>query len=169
MRRSCERRGRCSLSFRAAPWAEAFFPFRVPVAMGPCVAGTTSTREYFGIGGISRPASCRYRWPRRIGKDRADGLALQGDAGALRHRRDHQRHLYQMGCGISGALGVADPGSHRRRRDWRLPAYGDTRGRLDESCRGRRHAREVSRSRSGADRIRRGTISPPPSRRNWPI
>ena len=104
---------------------------------------------------FSRPASDRHRWSRRLRQDRADGPALQVDARALRHRRDHQRHLHQMGCGVSGALGLADAGPHRRRRDRRLPAHRDPRGRLDESRRGRRHAREISQSRSGADRIRR--------------
>jgi urease accessory protein len=44
---------------------------------------------------------------------------------------------------VSGALGLADAGSHRRRRDRRLPAHRDPRGRLDESRRRRRHAREI--------------------------
>ena len=73
----------------------------------------------------------------------------------LRDRRHHQRHLHQMGRRISGALGRAGRRSHRRRRNRRLPAHRDPRGRLDQSRRGRRHAGEISRSRSGADRIRR--------------
>ncbi|MGY3462015.1 Ni2+-binding GTPase involved in maturation of urease and hydrogenase [Bradyrhizobium sp. LM3.4] len=40
-------------------------------------------------------------------------------------------------------------------RDRRLPAYRDPRGCLDESRRGGGHARQVSRARSRADRIRR--------------
>ena len=62
----------------------------------------------------------------------------------LRHRRHHQRHLHQVGRRVSGALRLARARPHRRRRDRRLPAYRDPRGRLDESRRGRRHAGEIS-------------------------
>ena len=52
----------------------------------------------------------------------------------------------------SGALARR---AHRRRRNRRLPAHRHPRGCFHQSRRGRRHARQVSRSRSGADRIRR--------------
>ena len=54
-----------------------------------------------------------------------------------------------------GALRRAGARAHRRRRDRRLPAHRDPRGRLDQSRRGRRHAQEISRPRSDPDRIRR--------------
>ena len=74
---------------------------------------------------------------------------------ALRHRRDHQRHLHQVGRRVPGALRRARAGAHRRRRDRRLPAHRDPRGRLDQPRRGRRHAQALSRSRSDPDRIGR--------------
>ncbi len=73
----------------------------------------------------------------------------------LRDRGDHQRHLHQVGRRISGALRRARARAHRRRRDRRLPAHRDPRGCVDQSRRRVGDAKEVSRSRSGADRIRR--------------
>ena len=54
-----------------------------------------------------------------------------------------------------GALRRARARAHRRRRDRRLPAHRDPRGRLDQPRRGRRDAREISRPRPDPDRIRR--------------
>jgi len=51
-----------------------------------------------------------------------------------------------MGCGISGALGVADAGSHRRRRDRRMPHTAIREDASMNSCRGRRHEREFASS-----------------------
>ena len=90
------------------------------------------------------PAPGRYRRPGRIRQDRADGRAVQGDARQLRHRRHHQRHLHQVGCGISGAVGLARRRAHHRGRNRRLSAYRDSGRCLDESRGGRRHARKVS-------------------------
>jgi len=68
-------------------------------------------------------------------------------ARALRHRRHHQRHLYQMGRRIPGApSGSLDgPGPHRRGRDRRLPRHTAIPRRMPRMnlARGRRHAREI--------------------------
>src|ERR1700750_3303811 len=89
-------------------------------------AGTTTT---VGLSNVifSRPASDRRGRPGRLREDRADGSVVQVAARALRHRRDHQRYLYEMGCGIPRAFGFVDAGSHRWGRDRRLPAYCDPR------------------------------------------
>ena len=83
----------------------------------------------------------RHRRPGRLRQDRADGCAVQDAARPLRDRRHHQRHLHQVGRRISGALRRARARAHRRRRDRRLSAHRDPRGCLDQSRRGRRHAR----------------------------
>ena len=88
----------------------------------------------------ARSAARRRRRPGRLRQDRADGRLVQGAARALRDRRDHQRHLHQVGRRISGALRRARARAHRRRRDRRLSAHRDPRGRLDQSRGGRRHA-----------------------------
>ena len=104
---------------------------------------------------ITRPVARRRRRSGRLRQDRADGRAVQAAARSLRDRGDHQRHLHQVGRRISGALRRARARAHRRRRDRRLPAHRDPRGCLDQSRRGVGDAKEISRSRSGADRIRR--------------
>ena len=93
-----------------------------------------------------RPAARRRRRPGRLRQDRADGRPVQAHARALRDRRHHQRHLHQMGRRLSGALRRARARAHRRRRDRRLPAHRHSRGRLDQSRRGGRHARASFRS-----------------------
>src|SRR5438552_11023616 len=85
----------------AALWPQRVANNQILWLWVPAFAGTTIGTSH---GFVSRPASDWRRWSRRLGKDRADGPALQGDARALRHRRDHQRHLHQMGRGISGAV-----------------------------------------------------------------
>ena len=87
------------------------------------------------------PLARRHRRPGRLRQDRADGRAVQAPARPLRHRRHHQRHLHQGGRRIPDALRRAAARAHRRRRDRRLPAHRDPRGRLDQPRRGRRHAR----------------------------
>ena len=91
-----------------------------------------------------RPPARRHRRSGRLRQDRADGCAVQEAARQIRDRGDHQRHLHQVGCRISGALRRARRRTHRRRRDRRLSAYGDPRGCLDQSRRRRRHARALS-------------------------
>ena len=93
----------------------------------------------------ARTLARRHRRSGRLRQDGADGPALQEHARDLRHRRHHQRHLHQVGCRISGARRLAHARPHRRRRDRRLSAHRDPRGRLDEPRRRRRHAREISR------------------------
>ena len=53
-------------------------------------------------------------------------------------RRDHQRHLHQRGRRVPDARRRAAAGAHHRRRDRRLPAHRDPRGRLDQPRRRRR-------------------------------
>ena len=84
-----------------------------------------------------RTPAGRRRRPGRLRQDVADGYAVQAPARPLRHRGHHQRHLHQVGRRISHPLGRAAAGAHRRRRDRRLPAHRDPRGRLDEPRRGR--------------------------------
>ena len=85
-----------------------------------------------------RTASRRRRRAGRLRQDGAGRSPLQAHARALRHRRRDQRHLHQGGCPVPDPLGRAGAGAHRRGRDRRLPAYGDPRGCLDQSRRGRR-------------------------------
>src|SRR5215831_17576035 len=54
-----------------------------------------------------RPAPRWRRRPCRLRQDVLDGCAMQAPARSLRHRSNHQRHLYQVGCQYlvrSGAL-----------------------------------------------------------------
>ena len=74
---------------------------------------------------------------------------------ALRHRRHHQRHLHQGGRRVPHPLRRAAPGPHPRRRDRRLPAHRDPRGRLDQPRRGRRAPPALPQPRPGPHRIRR--------------
>ena len=102
-----------------------------------------------------RPAPRRRRRPGRLRQDGADGRALQGAPRPLRHRRHHQRHLHQGGRRVPDPLRRAAAGAHPRRRDRRLPAYGDPRGRLDQPRRHRRAPPAVPGARPGAGRIGR--------------
>ena len=53
------------------------------------------------------------------------------------HRRRHQRHLHRGGRAVPGAQRGARARAHHRRRDRRLPAHGDPRGRVDQPRGGR--------------------------------
>ena len=54
-------------------------------------------------------------------------------ARALSARGRHQRHLYRRGREISRHARGVDARPHHRRRNRRLPAYRDTRRRVDQS------------------------------------
>ena len=105
----------------------------------------------------ARPAARRHRRPGRRRQDRADGPALQADARSLVDRGGHQRHLHPRGRRVPDAQPGAAAGADRRRRDRRLPAHRDPRGRLDQPRRDRRPGAEVPRPRPGADRVRAAT------------
>ena len=83
---------------------------------------------------------------------------------ALVDRRDHQRHLHPRGRRVPDALPGAAARAHRRRRDRRLPAHRDPRGRLDQPRRRRRAGAPLPRPRlilieSGGDNLS-ATFSP---------
>ena len=110
----------------------------------------------------------RCRRSGRLGQDGAGRASVQDDARHLRHRRRHQRHLHQGRCRVPDARRRAGAGPDRRRRDRRLSAYGDPRGRLDQPRRRLGHRAQVAGPRDRLRRIRAATISPPPSRPSWP-
>ena len=87
----------------------------------------------------ARTPARRRRRPGRLRQDGADGRAVQAPPRPLRHRRHHQRHLHQGGRRVPDALRRAGARAHHGRRDRRLPAHRDPRGRLDQPRRGRRH------------------------------
>ena len=114
------------------------------------------------------PAAHRHRRAGRLGQDRADGPAVQAHARPLRDRRDHQRHLYPRGRRVPDPQRRAAARAHPRRRDRRLPAHRDPRGRLDQPRRGRRDERACFRGSTDPDRVRAATTWRRPSRRSWP-
>ena len=59
----------------------------------------------------------------------------------------HKRHLYPRGRRVPDAQPGAAARADHRRRDWRLSAHGDPRGRLDQPRGGRRDGAEVPRPR----------------------
>ena len=58
--------------------------------------------------------------------------------------------------------------AHHGRRDRRLPAHRDPRGRLDQPRGGRPHAGEVSRTPTSSSSSPAATTWPPPSAPSWP-
>ena len=74
----------------------------------------------------------------RFGQDGARAAAVRGAARPPQHRRRDQRHLHQGGRAVPDARQRAAARAHRRRRDRRLPAHRDPRGRIDQPDRGRR-------------------------------
>ena len=86
----------------------------------------------------ARPPQGRHRRPGRRGQDHAHRRARPRAQGRAVARGHHQRHLHAGGR--RGADADADPaaGPHPRRRDRRLPAHRDPRGRQHQP---RRRAR----------------------------
>ena len=106
----------------------AVVPPRGPIFSAvPLVDHTKSQPLRVGIGG-----------PVGVRQDRADAGAVPGAARPLRHRRGHQRHLHRGRRAVPGAQRGAGARAHHRRRDRRLPAHRDPRGRLDQPGGGRR-------------------------------
>ena len=115
-----------------------------------------------------RTAAHRHRRPGRLRQDDADRKALQGDARRVLDRRRHQRHLHQGRRHDAGAAAGAAGGPHHGRRDRRLPAHGDPRGRLDQPAGDRRDEQRHSRISTSSSSNPAATISPRPSRPTSP-
>ena len=97
----------------------------------------------------------RHRRPGRLRQDRLVRDAVQGHARPLRHGRHHQRHLHPRGHGDPAARQRAAGRAADGRRDRRLPAHRDPRGRLDQPRGDRAHAGRLPRPRPDPDRVGR--------------
>ena len=91
------------------------------------------------------------------------GCAVQAPARQLRHRRRHQRHLHQGGRAVPDQERRAAERAHRRRRDRRLPAHRDPRGRVDQPRRRRPVDARASPCSTSSSSRAAATTWPPPS------
>ena len=112
-------------------------------------------------------AQNRHRRARGIGKNRAGRIALHAPEIGLSTRRDHERYLHARRRGISHAARRAFSRPDRRRRNRRLPAHRDPRGRFGEPRSLERAHAAVSRTWIFCSSRAAETIWPPRSARNW--
>ena len=98
------------------------------------------------------------------GKTTLCEMLLKAHARPLLDGGRHQRHLHQGRRADPRARAGHLRGPHRRRRDRRLPAYRDPRGRLAQPQRHRRAQPQIPRPRHHPDRDPAATTSPRPSR-----
>ncbi len=114
--------------------------------------------------GMKQPLRVGIGGPVGSGKTALTLCSVPGAARALRDRGRHQRHLHRGGRAVPGAQRGARAGAHHRRRDRRLPAHRDPRGRVDQSRGGRRGWRSASAISTSSSSKAAATISPRRSR-----
>ena len=128
----------------------------------PCISSTTSRTKKLpplrvGVGGpVGSGKTTLVEKLCKTMRERWDLVVVTNDI----YTKEDQRLLT-----VAGAL---DARTHHGRRDRRLPAHRDPRGRLHQP-RGRRpHAREVPRRRHRLHRVAAATTWPPPSAPSCP-